>query len=305
MTTRADYPLRPRRSLLFMPGNDMHKIRKATGLPADSVIMDLEDAAALNRKLEARTTVAEALATLDFGARERLVRINPIDGVWGRDDLAATVIARPDGYVLPKVEKARHLTVVSKLLDQAEALYQWPSGSIRLLAMIETARGVLNLREIAEATSRLDALILGAEDLAGDMGAMRTVEGWEVFYARSALVTTAAAYHLQALDSVFIDLDASPATLERLVQECRLVSRMGYVGKTLIHPRHLEIANQVFMPSAEEIARAQRLIQVFADQQAAGAGAFELDGKMVDMPMVRAAQRVLAHAGLVYIYRTR
>ncbi|MCX6044869.1 MAG: CoA ester lyase [Chloroflexi bacterium] len=298
MTNRSDYPLRPRRSLLFMPGNDMRKIRKATTLPADSIIMDLEDAAALNRKIEARTTVAEALATLDFGLRERLVRMNPIDGIWGRDDLAATVIAHPDGYVVPKVEKALHLTIVSKLLDDAEALYQWPSGSIRLLAMIETARGVLNLREIAEATSRLDALILGAEDLAGDMGATRTIEGAEVFYARSALVTTAAAYRLQALDSVFIDLDADPAVLERLARECRMVSRMGYTGKTLIHPRHLDIANQVFRPSAEEITQAQRLIQVFDDQQAAGAGAFELDGKMVDMPMVRAAQRVLARAGL-------
>ncbi len=304
MPNSPQFPSRRRRSLLFMPGNDMRKIRKATGLPADSIIMDLEDAAALNRKIEARTTVAEALTTLDFGQRERLVRINPIDGVWGRDDLAATVGARPDGYVLPKVEKALHLTVVSKLLDEAEALHQWPSGSIRLLAMLETARGILNLREIAEATSRLDALILGAEDLAGDIGATRTVDGWEIFYARSALATTAAAYHLQALDSVFVDLDAGPATLEQLACECRLVSRMGYVGKTLIHPRHLEIANQVFTPSAEEIERAQRLIQVFDDQQAAGTGAFELDGKMVDMPMVRAAQRVLARAGLVYIYRT-
>ncbi|CAN5416558.1 CoA ester lyase [soil metagenome] len=299
MPNRPDYPVRPRRSLLFMPGNDLRKIRKATTLPVDSIIMDLEDAAALNRKIEARTTVAEALATLDFGQRERLVRINPIDGVWGRDDLAATVMAHPDGYVLPKVEKARQLTIVSQLLAEAEVLHHWPVGSIRLLAMIETARGVLNLREIAEATSRLDGLILGAEDLAGDMGAMRTSDGWEVFYARSALATTAAAYHLQALDSVFVDLDASAATLDRLAQECRMVSNMGYAGKTLIHPRHLEVANQVFTPSAAEIARAQRLIQVFDEQQAAGAGAFELDGKMVDMPMVRAAKRVLARAGLV------
>jgi len=130
------------------------------------------------------------------------------------------------------------------------------------------------------------------------MGATRTADGWEVFYARSALATTAAAYNLQALDSVFIDLDTSQITLEQLEYECRFVCRMGYAGKTLIHPRHLEITNRVFTPAAEEIARAQRLIQVFAEQQVAGAGAFELDGKMVDMPMVRAAQRVLARAGL-------
>ena len=289
---------RRRRSLLFMPGTDQRKIEKATTLPVDSVIMDLEDATALTRKAEARATIAQALAALDFGGRERLVRINPIDGPFGRDDLAATVMLHPDGYVVPKVEQARHLSAVSKLLDEAEQLHGWPAGSIRLLGMIETAKGVLNLREIAAATTRLDALILGAEDLAGDIGAVRTADSWEVFYARSALVTTAAAYGLQALDSVFVDLDAGAITLERLEQECRFVARLGYVGKTLIHPRHLEIANRVFTPSAEEVARAQRLIRVFADQQAAGAGAFELDGKMVDMPMVRAAQRVLARAGL-------
>ena len=141
-------------------------------------------------------------------------------------------------------------------------------------------------------------MILGAEDLAGDMGAMRTADGKEVFYARSALVTTAAAYHLQALDSVFIDLDASLITVERLEHECRFAARMGFTGKTLIHPRHLGITNRAFTPSAAEIERAQRLIRVFEEQQAAGAGAFELDGKMVDMPMVRAARRVLARAGL-------
>ena len=299
MTNQSPYPVRPRRSVLFMPGTDLRKMQKATTLPVDSIIMDLEDAAALSRKAEARTTVAEALATLDFGGRERLVRINPIDGPFGEADLAATIAQRPDGYVLPKVEKALQVTRVSTFLDEAEAANNWPHGAIRLLAMIETARGVLNLREIAEASSRLDALILGAEDLAGDIGATRTADGREIFYARSALVTTAAAYNLQALDSVFVDLDPSPITLERLEQECRLVCRMGYAGKTLIHPRHLEIANRAFTPAPEEVERAQRLIRVFAEQQAAGAGAFELDGKMVDMPMVRAARRVLARAGIV------
>ena len=157
MTHQPDYPTRPRRSLLFMPGNDLHKIQKATTLPVDSIIMDLEDAAALNRKAEARTTVAEALSTLDFGQRERLVRINPIDGVWGATISPSRLPARPDGYVVPKVEKALHLTIVSKLLDDAEAANEWPPGSLRLLAMIETARGVLNLREIAEATTRWTA----------------------------------------------------------------------------------------------------------------------------------------------------
>ncbi|MDQ3248466.1 MAG: CoA ester lyase [Chloroflexota bacterium] len=298
MTNRHASPVFRRRSLLFMPGDDLRKIAKATTLPLDSVIMDLEDATAPARKLAARTTTAEALATLDFGGRERLVRINPINGAFGQADLTATLPWRPDGYVVPKVEKALHLTLVSKILDAVEAAHGWPPGAIRLLGMIETARGVLNLREIAEATTRLDGLILGAEDLAADMGATRTADGWEIFYARSALVTTAAAVGVQALDSIFVDLDTSPITLERLASECRFVARLGYTGKTLIHPRHLEIANRVFTPSAEEIAGAQRLLSVFEAHQTAGAGAFELDGKMVDKPMLRAAQRLLARAGV-------
>jgi citrate lyase beta subunit len=281
-----------RRSLLFMPGDSLRKIEKATTLAVDSVIMDLEDGVARSRKDAARATVVQALTTLDFGARERLVRINPVDSPFSRSDLDATIAARPDGYVIPKVESAEDLQSVGRYLDEAERANGWPRDGLRLLAIIETAHGVMNLAAIAGATSRLDALMFGAEDLAGDMGAMRTRAGWEVFYARSAVVIAAAAHRLQAIDTVFIDL----SDLDGLAEECRFARQLGYIGKMAIHPRQVPVINAAFSPTDEEIAQARRLIAAHDEQQADGAGVFELDGKMIDMPMVRAAMRVLDRA---------
>ncbi|HEX9924505.1 MAG TPA: CoA ester lyase, partial [Anaerolineae bacterium] len=200
--------------------------------------------------------------------------------------------AHPDGYVIPKVETAKQIQLVEHRLDEAERRHGWPDGSIRLLALIETALGVLNLAEIAQASPRLEALMFGAEDLAGDLGAQRTRAGWEVFYARSAVVTAAAAFGLQAIDMVFVDLQ----DLEGLAAEATLARQLGYEGKMAIHPRQVEVLNRVFAPSPAEIERAQRLVKAHAAHQAAGAGAFELDGKMVDLPVVRMAERVLEKA---------
>lgn len=297
----ADSP-RPeplRRSVLFVPGDSLRKINKATELEADSLILDLEDGVAFNRKAEARRTIVEALGRLDFGRRERLVRLNPfstrtpvhLEGLPA-EDLLATLEARPAGYVIPKVETPEHIRLVSDYLDRAETQRGWPANSIRLLAMIETARGVLNIGQIAQASQRLEALVLGAEDLAADLGAKRTRAGWEVFYARSAIVTAAAAFGLQAIDMVFVHLDDLPG----LEEECRFARQLGFAGKTAIHPRQIEVINRLFAPSPEEIEQALRLVQAFAAHQAAGTGAFELDGKMVDLPVMRTAERVLAKA---------
>jgi citrate lyase beta subunit len=281
-----------RRALLFMPGDDRRKIEKGASLGVDSIIMDLEDGVALNNKPAARATIAAALREVNFGRTERLVRINPVGGGLEADDLAATLPARPDGYVLPKVESAEQIAEVTTQLKAAERANGWPSGSIRLLPIIETARGVVNLREIAGSASRLDALIFGAEDLAGDIGATRTPDGWEVFYARSAVVIHAKAAGLQAIDTVFVDLN----DVDGLEAQTRTAMLMGYNGKLAIHPRQVEPIQQMFTPSADEIASAKRLIDAHTAHQAAGTGAFQLDGKMVDMPVVRAAENVLARA---------
>ncbi len=285
---------RVRRALLFMPGDSRRKIEKGAGLDVDSIIMDLEDAIAFNNKEAARESVVQALNNVDFGRSEALVRTNMIIPGWlYGQDIAATVDARPDGYVLPKIEQADQVKQVSAILDEAESRNGWPPNSLILLAIIETAMGIVNLKDIAASSKRLAGLIFGAEDLAGDMGAIRTDEGHEIAYARSAVVLHAKAFGLQAIDTVYIDLTA-PA--EALAAETRRVQQMGYTGKLAIHPRQIAPIQSVFTPSADEIADAQELITAHETQQAQGTGVFEFKGKMVDMPMVRAAMAVVARA---------
>lgn len=286
----APQPLR--RSVLFMPGDSLQKISKAAQMDVDSIVVDLEDGVALNRKEEARRTISEALRVLDFGQSERLIRLNPLGTDFFTADLQGTLEARPDGYVIPKVETAVQVETVDRYLAEVEQSQGWPHQSLRLLAVIETAKAVMNLGQIAQSSQRLEALMFGAEDLAGDIGAQRTRSGWEVFYARSAVVTAAAAYGLQAIDMVFVDL----SDLDGLEEECKLARQLGYHGKMAIHPRQVVVINRVFAPSPEEIEQALRLVRAHAEQQAAGTGAFELDGRMVDMPMVRAAENILVKA---------
>lgn len=284
-----------RRALLFMPGDDRRKIEKAAALPVDSVIMDMEDGVAYNRKAQARQSIAAALQTVDFGSRERLIRTNPVSQKgWFKQDIRATVAFRPDGYVLPKVETAAQVQLVSKLLSAYEAQHAWPQYSLRLLAIVETALGIVNLREIAASDPRLDALALGAEDLAADIGALRTRAENEVAYARSALVIHAKAFNLQALDTPYVYLEDSD--LEGLEQAIAQAVNMGYDGKLAIHPKHVALIQAGFAPPAEAVAAAQRLIAAYDAHQAAGSGVFVWDGKMIDAPMLKAARRLLARA---------
>jgi citrate lyase beta subunit len=283
-----------RRALLFMPGDSRRKIEKGAGMDVDSIIMDLEDAIALNQKEAARASVAEALREVDFGRSEALVRINQIIPGWiYEQDIHATVGEHPAGYVLPKVEDAAQIKHISELLTAAEEKHRFPLGSIKLLAIIETAKGIVNLKEIAQSDKRLDALIFGAEDLAGDIGAVRSAEGYEVFYARSAVVTHAKAFGLQAIDTVFIDLMAEAETLKT---ETEYIRNMGYTGKLAIHPKQVEPIQAVFTPSSDAIESARKLIDAFNDNQSAGTGVFEYEGKMIDMPMIRAALGVIERA---------
>ncbi len=284
--------MRSRRALLYMPGDDLHKIEKAITLGVDSICMDIEDGVAWNCKADARRTIVQALQSLDFGRAERLVRINPIGSGMEADDLSEILSARPDGIVIPKVGSAEAVQWVSARLREAEREHGWPEGEICILALIETARGVVNLKEICGADPRLQALIFGAEDLAGDIGAVRTREGWEVFYARSAVVVHAAAFGLQAIDIVYMDLHDD----EGLKQESMEAARMAYSGKQIIHPRQVGPVQQAFTPSDEAIAQAQRVVAAAAEHQGKGEGAFALDGKMIDAPVVKAAQWVLERA---------
>lgn len=284
--------MRARRALLYMPGDDLRKVQKGATLGVDCVCMDIEDGVALNRKDAARQTIAQALRELDFGRSERLVRINPVGSGMEEEDLDAVLPARPDGIVVPKVYSGNQVRWVSGRIAAAEKKFGWPEGSIALLVLIESARAVVNLAEIAGADPRLQGLIFGAEDLAGDMGITRSREGMEVFFARSAVVLHAAAFGLQAIDIVFMDLHDE----EGLRAESLQGAQMGYTGKQIIHPNQVGPVQEAYTPSDEAVAQALRVVTAARQHQEAGKGAFALDGKMIDAPVVKAAEWVLERA---------
>jgi len=254
--------------------------------------MDMEDGVALNRKDDARRAIVEALQTLDFGRSERLARLNAVGSGLEERDLTAVLPAKPDGIVIPKVENAAQVLKIHKLIETYEAAAGLPEGRIALLVVVESARGIVNLAEIAGAAPRLQAIIFGAEDFAGDIGATRTPAGWEVFYARSALVTHAAAFNLQAIDMVYIDFKDT----EGLAREAQAGAAMAFSGKQVIHPAQVAPVQQAFTPNEAEIEYAQSVLRAFEAHQVAGKGAFALDGKMIDAPIIKAALRVLRRA---------
>ena len=279
--------MRARRALLYMPGSDWRKIEKAAALEVDAICMDLEDGVAPEQKEAARAMVARALGDLDFGEKERLVRVNAVGSGLEGDDLAAVLPAAPDGIVLPKASSAEDVGVVNRAIEGAG------QEGMALLAQIESALGVVNLKEIAASGGALQALIFGAEDYAADVGAKRSTEADEVLYARSAVVAHAAAFGLQAIDMLWTDYE-DQAGLRKLAKQG---AGLGYEGMQIIHPDQIEVVQAVFTPSGGEIAQARRVLEGYEAAKAEGRGAFGLDGKMVDMPMVRAAERVLARAG--------
>jgi len=284
--------MRARRALFYTPGDDNKKILKASTLEADCICLDIEDGVALNRKAIARELVSRTYKTIDFGNSERLVRINSVGSGLEVEDLSAVLDAKPDGIVIPKVEFGEQIRWVSQVIAAQEEERNWAPGSICILVGVETARGIINLSQIAGADPRLEAIYFGAEDFAGDIGATRTRDGWEIFYARSAVVTFAAAYGLQAIDIVYIDL----VDMEGLRREALEGARMAFAGKQVIHPAQIDPVQKAFTPTEEAINHARRVLEAYEENQAAGFGAFSLDGKMIDAPIVRAAERVLVLA---------
>lgn len=280
-----------RRALLYMPGDDRHKIEKALSLGVDCICMDMEDGVAASRKAEARATIAKALRELDFGKSEKLARINSVGSGLEKDDIEAVLPFHPDGVVIPKLEELKQIQWASEIIEAAELKYGWPVNSIRLLVDVETAKGILNLKEIAS-HPRLDAIIFGGEDYAASVGATRTRDAVELLYARQAVIAACAAFGIQAIDIVAIDFK----DLEAVRAEAEFGARLGFSGKQIIHPAQVEPVQTAFTPSDEAIAHAKRIVDGFEASQKEGKGAFALDGKMIDMPLVKNAQKVLERA---------
>ena len=280
-----------RRALLYMPGDNWKMITKSVTLGVDSICMDMEDGAAINKKAEARATIAKALQELDFGASEKLARINSVGSGWEQEDIEAVLPYHPDGIVIPKVESFEQVEWASRIIEDAELKNGWKVNSIRILIGVETAKGILNLKEIA-AHPRLDAIIFGGEDFAASIGAVRTKDAVELLYARQAVIVACAAYDLQPLDIVSIDYKY----LEALKVESEFGARLGFSGKQIIHPNQVQVVQEAFTPSDEAIAYARRIVETFEASQKEGKGAYSLDGKMIDMPLLKNAQKVLARA---------
>ena len=268
------------RSLLFVPGTSPDRFSKALASGADAVLIDLEDAVDGPRKADARASVAAWLQTTAASRTARFVRVNAPGSDYQAEDLKwlGGVAGHIEGVVVPKVETARDIEHVADVAPHR-----------RVLPMFETARAILDASAIVRARADVPALIFGAEDLTAQLGIPRTVNGEELILARSQVVLAAAAIGADAIDAVFVDLSATGD----LQEDCLRAKAVGFRGKTAIHPNQVAVINEVFSPSADEVARARRLIDADAAARAAGQGAFRFENRMVDQPIVTRARRVI------------
>ena len=280
---------RPRRSVLFMPGANTRALEKAKSLPADSLILDLEDAVAPDAKAQARENIRTALDT-GFGHREAVVRINGLNTQWGLDDLKAFADTKADAILLPKVESASQIQKVASLLKQFN-----PANTMKIWAMIETPLAIFHLPEIASSHPMLEALVLGTSDLVKDLHARHTPSRVETQTALSLSVLAARAHQLCVLDGVHLTLEDE----EGLKQSCVQGRDMGFDGKTLIHPSQIAFANEIFGPSSEEIEEAKQRINAYDAAISSGAGIVLLNGKLVEELHIQDAKRILALADAI------
>ncbi|HEV8537031.1 MAG TPA: CoA ester lyase [Candidatus Limnocylindria bacterium] len=286
------------RSLMFVPGHRARMVDRALGLgefaagPLDAAILDLEDGVPTGEKEDARRTVAAALGRAARGGPgpARYVRVNR--DAAGRDaDLAAIVRPGLDAIVAPKVDHPDELAPLLRALDEREASSKLRAGAVRVIVSIESARGLLEASAIAACSDRVVALLFGAEDFALDLGlpADRQGEAAELMHARSSVVVAAVAAGRLAIDGIWPDIGDA----EGLRRDALLARRLGFAGKSLIHPGQIATINEVFSPSAEDVDRARRVIAAFDAAQARGEGAVALDGKLLDPPIVERARRTL------------
>ena len=284
-----------RRSIHFVPGGNEKMLNKALGLAADSLILDLEDSVTPDRKGIARDEVCDWLANADFKNQEKLVRINPMDSEWGREDLEAVLQHRPDGIVLPKVLDLKAVHAVDQLIINQEKIAGADYSDIKLLLIgTEMAAAVFNLAQMVN-HERVDGVTWGAEDLSVSLGARakRDEQGnyLEVFsFVRSMCLLAAVAAKVQPVDAVYVDIKNTVG----LAKECKTAADMGFTAKLTIHPDQIDIVNEAFTPSAAEIEAAAALVAAFEEHEALGAMAFKFDGEMVDVPHLKRAQQVLA-----------
>ncbi|MFB8505102.1 citrate (pro-3S)-lyase subunit beta [Enterococcus durans] len=282
---------RLRRTMMFVPGANAAMLRDAPLYGADSIMFDLEDAVSLKEKDAARTLVHFALKTFDYSAVETVVRINGLDTV-GKQDIEAVVLAGVNAIRLPKTETAQDIIDVDEAITLVEESNQIPVGTTKMMAAIESAEGVLNAREIAQASTRLIGIALGAEDYVTNMKTKRYPDGQELFFARNMILHAARAAGIAAIDTVYSDVD----NVEGFQAETNLIKQLGFDGKSVINPRQIPLVNAIYAPTEKEIQHAKEVIWAINEAEAKGSGVISLNGKMIDKPIVERAQRVIALA---------
>ncbi|WNJ99685.1 CoA ester lyase [Thalassospiraceae bacterium LMO-JJ14] len=281
---------RPRRSVLYMPGSNTRAMQKGRELPADGLILDLEDSVAPESKADARGLIKAALDEGGYGSREICVRTNGFDTEWGRDDVAAVAAMKCHAVVLPKVETAAMVLEAVQILEAAGA-----PADMAIWCMMETPLGILNAKEVAFAHARVGCLVMGTSDLAKDLNCRHTPDRLPFLYSLEHCLLAARAAGIAILDGVHLDLSDDAG----FRASCEQGRDLGMDGKTLIHPKTIEAANEVFAPSEAEVAWARKIIDAHAEAAKEGKGLVVVDGKLIENLHVADAKRLLSLADAI------
>ena len=283
-------PARPRRSVLYMPGSNTRAMEKGKSIPADGLIMDLEDATAPDAKETARGLVAETVRQGGYGKREVFIRVNALETRWGYDDLAAAAGAGADAILLPKVESGDMVRKAEQILVDHGA-----PDDLAIWCMMETPMGILKAEEIASSTRRMGGFVMGTSDLAKDLHAAHTTMRLPMMTSLSWCLLAARAFGLAVVDGVYLDLGDD----EGFAASCKQGAELGFDGKTLIHPKTVAAANRAFAPTADQIEYSRRIIAAHAEAAAAGKGVVVVDGRLVENLHVVNARRLVALADAI------
>lgn len=273
---------------MFVPGNNPGMMADAHIYGPDSIMLDLEDSVTMAEKDAARLLVYQALKTVDYGNTEMVVRINPLNTPYGKKDIEAVVKAGVDVIRMPKTETAEEVVEVEREIERVERELGCV-GRTKIMAAIESTLGIVNAYAIATASPRMMGIALGAEDYCANLKSQRTPGGDELRLARETIVVAARAAGIDALDTVYSNLN----DMETFRQEVEYIKTLGFDGKSIINPRQIEVINEVFAPKEKEITKARAIIAAIKEAEAKGSGVIALNGKMIDRPVVIRAQRTI------------
>jgi citrate lyase subunit beta/citryl-CoA lyase len=280
-----------RRSMMFVPGNNPGMLQNAGIYGADTIILDCEDAVAVTEKDSARNLVFQAITEMNYNT-EVAVRINHISTPFGWDDLKLILPAKPDLIRLPMAQGPEEIRQIDDFISEAEHKCNFSAGSIKMMAAVETPKGLRQAYEIASASPRMVALAIGAEDFIANLKTTRSKLGRELFVARGEIVLAAREAGIQCIDTVFSDINDE----EGFINELELIKEMGFDGKSVVNPRQVDVVHKFFAPTAKEITHAEMVLAAYQEALEKKSGVISLNGKMIDLPIVARAERTLAYA---------